>query len=205
MRERMAFGTTFHLIRHATYDLLGQVLAGRSRGHSLNDTGRAEAERLAETLAGRPIVALVSSPLERALETAELIAKRLQLHVTIEHNLDEIDFGAWTGRRFDELHAAREWQAFNRFRSAAHIPDGETMLQAQARAVDAILRLHARWPGSEVVVVSHGDIVKAVVAYFLGTPIDLMRRIEIAPASRSVLWLGETDVSVGAINMSAGA
>ena len=81
----------------------------------------------------------------------------------------------------------------------------EREIPAIARAVDAILRLHARWPGSEVVVVSHGDIVKAVVAYFLGTPIDLMRRIEIAPASRSVLWLGETDVSVGAINMSAGA
>jgi len=201
----MPAGTTFHLIRHASYDLLGQVLAGRSPGHSLNDVGRAEAERLAQALSQRPIAALITSPLERARETAAFIAKRLQLDVRIEPDLDEIDFGAWTGWRFDMLHAAQEWQIFNHLRSAAKIPGGETMLQAQARAVAAIVRLHAQWCGAEVAVVSHGDIVKAVLAYFAGMPIDLMRRLEIAPASRSVLWLGEMDVSIGGINLSASA
>jgi probable phosphoglycerate mutase len=133
-----------------------------------------------------------------------VIARRLQLDVIIEPDLDEIDFGAWTGWRFDVLHATREWQVFNQLRSAAQIPDGETMLQAQARAVTAIMRLRVRWGASELAVVSHGDVVKAVLAHFIGMPIDLMRRIEIAPASRSVLRLREMDVSVDGINLPAG-
>ncbi|HEX5326286.1 MAG TPA: histidine phosphatase family protein [Acetobacteraceae bacterium] len=201
----MAGRTTFHLIRHASYGLLGQVLAGRSSGHSLNTVGLAEAERLADGLARRPIVAVISSPLERAQETAAPIATRLGIEVQIDPDLNEIDFGAWTGRRFDVLHAAPEWQAFNVLRSATPIPGGETMLAAQARAVAAILGWRARWPQHELVVVSHGDVVKALLAYFLGVPIDLFRRLEIAPASRSIVSLGSVDVRVNGVNLPPSA
>lgn len=200
----MSAGTVFHLIRHASYDLLGQVLAGRSPGHALNEIGRQEAVRLADALASRPVVALISSPMQRARETAAPLAARLNLTVAIEPDLDEIDFGDWTSRRFDELHPSPEWQRFNQLRSAAQIPGGETMLAAQARAVAAILRLRKAWPEGEVAIVSHGDIVKALLAYFLGVPLDLFRRIEIAPASRSVLRLDEADVRIEAMNLPIG-
>jgi probable phosphoglycerate mutase len=201
----MSAGTVFHLIRHASYDLLGHVLAGRSPGHSLNETGRTEAVRLADTLATRPVVALISSPVQRARETAVPISARLNLPIAIEPDLDEINFGDWTGRRFDELHPSHEWRVFNQLRSAAQIPGGETMLCAQARAVSAILRLRTAWPEGEIAIVSHGDIVKALLAYFLGVPLDLFRRIEIAPASRSVVRLHAAEVRIEAMNLPAGA
>lgn len=199
----MSGATTFHLVRHASYDLLGHVLAGRSPGHSLNPAGRAEAEALAGALAGRPIAAVVSSPLERARETAGPIAARHGLQPAIEPDLNEIDFGEWTGLPFTALHALPAWRAFNALRSAAPIPGGETMPAAQARAVATILRLWTAHRGSELVVVSHGDVVKAVLAHFLAVPLDLMRRIEIAPASRSVLALYDETVRILAVNLPA--
>jgi broad specificity phosphatase PhoE len=197
--------TTFHLVRHASYDMLGRVLAGRTPGHALNATGRAEAARLAQTLASGSISAIVSSPLERAQETARIIAARLALPVETEPALNEIDFGEWTGMTFEALHAMPAWQVFNIFRGAACIPGGETMLAAQARSVEALARLRLARPGQQVVVVSHGDVVKALIAHFLGISLDLFRRIEIAPASRSLVWLADSDVRVNGVNLPPGA
>lgn len=197
----MPAATTFHLIRHANYDLLGRVLAGRSAGHSLNERGRAEATALAHALAELPIAAVVSSPLERTRETAAPMGARLGLAVAVDGDLNEIDYGDWTGSPLGELHADPAWRRFNDFRGTAPIPGGETMHAAQARALRAILRLRAAWPGHEVAVVTHGDIVKAVLAHFLAMPLDLMRRIEIFPASRSVLALHDAEVRVLAVNL----
>lgn len=200
----MAEATTFHLIRHASYDLLGRVLAGRSPGHALSPAGRAEAEMLAAALALRPIAAVVSSPLQRARETAAPIAQGHKLELQVDAHLSEIDFGDWTGRLFADLHADPAWKSFNLFRGTAPIPGGETMLAAQHRALAAILRLRSAYPGAEVVVVSHGDVVKALVAHFLGAPLDLMRRIEISPASRTEIRLGATHVAIATVNLPVG-
>jgi broad specificity phosphatase PhoE len=193
--------TTVHLIRHASYDLLGRVIAGRQPGHALNAAGRAEAARLAETLKARALVAILSSPIERAQETARIIAAPHRLDVLTEPDLTEIEFGAWTGMSFADLDKQPGWAAFNVFRSTAPIPGGETMLAAQARAVAALTRLTARYPGAEFAVVSHGDIIKAILAHALGTPLDLLRRIEIDPASRSVIALQERDLRVLGVNL----
>jgi len=196
--------TVFHLVRHATYGLIGHVLAGRTPGHRLNPAGQAQAAALAASLAALPIAAIVSSPLERTRETAEAIAAPHGLPVQIEPDLIEIDFGEWTGSAFPALHALPEWRAFNSFRSSTPIPGGETMLAAQSRAVAAILRQRAAHPGSELVVVSHGDVVKAILAHFLGMPLDLFRRLDIAPGSRSVLALHDEDAQVRAVNLPSG-
>ena len=200
----MSSATTFHLIRHASYGLLDHTLGGRSPGHSLNAQGRAEAERLAESMAATKLAAVVSSPLERAQETASAIAARHGLAVATDPDLSEIDFGDWTGADFRSLHAGQAWRAFNSFRSTARIPGGETMLGAQARMVEAVLRLQAAWRDREIAVVSHADPIKAVLAHFLGTPLDLLRRIEIAPASRSVVVLYDEDAKILALNLPPG-
>ncbi|MBV8455131.1 MAG: histidine phosphatase family protein [Acetobacteraceae bacterium] len=193
--------TTFHLIRHTTYDLLGHTLTGRSPGHRLNERGRAQAQALAEELAAHAIAAVVSSPLERTRETAEAIAKPHGLVVDIEPGLTEIDCGQWTGMSFEAMHGDPVWREFNTFRSTLCPPGGETMLAAQLRAMEVVMRLRERWPGQELVVVTHGDVVKVVLAHFLGVPLDLFQRIEISPASRSVVRLFATDVRVDGVNL----
>jgi len=193
--------TTLHLIRHASYGLLGHTLAGRSPGHRLSQDGQREAAAIADDLAIRPLAAVIAGPLERAQETAAPIATRHRLTVASDPGFDEIAFGEWTGCRFDDLAGLPEWQAFNRLRSVAAVPGGESMLAAQARAVAALMRLRAAWPGAEIAVVSHADVLKSVLASLLGMSLDLCRRLEIAPASRSVVVLHDHDAQVLGIGL----
>ncbi len=195
--------TTIHLLRHASYDGLGQVIAGRAPGYVLNAAGLAEAARLAASLALLPLVAILSSPLERARQTATIIAARHGLDVLPEPGLTDIDFGAWTGLSLAALQEAPGWAAWNAFRGTAPIPGGESMLQAQTRAVGALAGLARRFPDAEVAAVSHADIIKALVVHALGAPLDLLHRIEIAPASRSVIALSEAEIRVLAVNLPA--
>ncbi len=170
-------------------------------GVGLSPDGRQQAERLASTLGVRPIAAVVSSPLQRARETAAPLAARLQLPVTIEQGLDEIDFGDWTGLGFAALEGRPEWDAWNRFRSTAACPGGESMLAAQARALAATLQLAAAHRGAELVLVSHQDVLKSLLAHFLGMPLDLLGRIDLDPAHRSTVTLFADGVRVGGINL----
>ncbi len=185
--------------------MLGRVLAGRMPGVGLSEEGRGQADRLAQTLAGLPVAAVVASPLQRAQETAAPIASRLGLAVATEPGLDEIDFGAWTGVAFAALEGHPEWDAWNRFRSSAACPGGETMLQAQARAVACMVRLHAVHPDAELVLVSHQDVLKSVLAHFLGMPLDLLHRIAFDPAHRAILTLFSDGVRVDALNLPPGS
>ncbi len=178
--------TTFLLIRHADTDAVGSYIAGRS-GLGLNLAGREQLEPLVARLRRQPIMGLYSSPLERTRVTAEPIARALGLSVQIAHELNELDFGDWTGRSFDELAPDPDWRLYNVFRSGTRMPGGEDMLQVQARAVGLVQRLREEQPGQVLALVTHGDIVRAILAYYLGLAMDLFTRIEISPASVSAL------------------
>jgi probable phosphoglycerate mutase len=179
--------TTFALIRHASHALLGHSIVGRLPGVQLSAQGVREAEALAGRLEGWPIQVLYSSPLERARATAAAIADRLRLQVQVANELNEIDYGAWTNRTLADLHAKPEWRLFNLFRSGNRIPGGESILEVQERVLRLIERLCAAHPEQTVALVSHGDAIKATLAYFLGVPLDLFGRIELSPASLSVV------------------
>lgn len=181
--------TTFILIRHASCDPVGKAIAGRASGVRLNSAGQAQAAELARRLADLPIGAIYSSPLERSLETAAPLAKNLDLPVVIAAGLNEVDFGDWTGRTLAELDGITGWREFNAHRSSARIPNGETMAEVLARAVDALHRIRQSHPGPGqlVAAVSHGDVLRSVIAYHAGITIDLMQRLVIDPASVSIL------------------
>ena len=183
--------TTFHLVRHGSHGLLDRKLCGRMEGVALSEQGREEVRRTAERLARERPAALYASPLERCRETAHLLAEPLGLPVLEEPGLIEIDFGAWTGKTFDELNTDPAWEPWISRRTLARPPGGETLGEAQMRAARAVDTLRARHRDEGVVLVTHSDIVKALAAHWLGLPLDFHSRFEVSPASLTTSVVGD--------------
>jgi probable phosphoglycerate mutase len=183
--------TTLLLIRHALCDPVGHSIAGRTPGVHLNAAGRIEADALAARLSNLEISAIYSSPLERALETAAPIAARSGLQVVPAPGLLEIDFGDWTGKPLAELDQRPEWRCFNSSRSTTRIPGGEEMAEVLARTLTEVARIRTAHPGPAALValVSHGDVLRTLLTHFLGIPLDFVHRLEVSPASVSVVAL----------------
>ena len=196
--------TRFILIRHATNDTVGKLLAGRMKGVHLNEEGKAQAQRLADDVKGLQIDALYSSPMERAIETAEPLAKALHLQVQIREEFLELDLGDWTSITLADVKAKPAFKHFNSFRSGTRIPGGETMLEAQVRFLKGLENLCRQHPQQTVAVVSHGDPIKAAVAYYAGIPLDLFHRMEISPASVSIVEVFEETARVLLVNYTGG-
>jgi len=193
--------TVFHLIRHGLYDAVDRVLTGQSPGRALNAAGLAQAERLGAALAGLPIAAVVASPLQRTRETAAPIARSLRLEVVENPGFLEVDYGAWTGLTAASLDGDPIWQLWNTARGIAATPGGEAMVDVQARATGQLRRLHAEMPDAEIAVVSHCDVIRAMLCAALGMPLDMLLRLDVAPASRSVVVLHPYGVEVRHINL----
>ncbi|HEX5176802.1 MAG TPA: histidine phosphatase family protein [Chthoniobacteraceae bacterium] len=195
--------TTVLLVRHASHDLLGRILAGRAPAVLLNSEGRHEAAELATRLARLPIAAVYTSPRERAHETAAPLCEQLGLTAHSTEAFDEIDFGTWTGQAFTELESEEEWRVWIDERTRAVVPGGETIGAVQQRIFAELIRVAASHPGETIVVVSHGDVIKAALAKFLGLSLDNLERFDVAPASVSVVVIGDGWSQVRSINAFA--
>lgn len=195
-------------VRHGTTPTTGQVLPGRAKGLHLADAGRAQAERVAERIAGwadaqkkgPEVAAVYASTMERARETAAPIGRALGLAVTAEKGLLECDFGDWTGRSLKELSKLPEWTTVQRHPSGFRFPGGESFAGMQARMIETVQRLGGAHPGKTIVCVSHADPIKAAVADALGTPLDLFQRIVVSPCSLSAVSYGAGGPTVLAVN-----
>jgi probable phosphoglycerate mutase len=197
---------TVFLVRHAAHDRVDRVLCGRMPGVGLGDAGRGQADALARRFAaagGGRVDAVWTSPLQRARETAEPIAARLGLPARTSDALCEIDFGAWTGRTFEALRDDPRWRRWNEARGAERPPGGESMAEAQARALGGVERARAGHPDGSVVLVSHGDVIKAVLAGVLGLSLDAHARFEISPGSVSALAVWDGGGKVLSMNEAA--
>jgi probable phosphoglycerate mutase len=192
--------TRFLLTRHGNTPAVGHYLAGTAPGTHLDDIGRAQVQRLVERLHDVRLRAVISSPLERARETAEPIARDHQLDVEIVPAFIEYEIGAWTGRTFADIDSDEMWQRFNTTRSVTQPDGGELMLAVQHRAVAALLDLRRRYPDGNVVVVSHGDVIRSVLLFALGIAIDLFHRVEVMPARVSVVEMSEAPPRVLLMN-----
>lgn len=190
------------LIRHADNDMLGRAVAGRLPGVHLNATGREQARLLAERLAALPVKRLCSSPLERALETAEPLAQRLGLDVHIHPRLIEMDPGEWTGMEFSKLRELPEWQSFLSARGRVRMPGGERLTEVQARMVEEIETLRREYPDQMLALFSHGDPIRSALAFYAGIPLDFLARIEVSPASVSVIRFLQRGPQVLCINQT---
>jgi len=191
---------TFYLIRHGLNDMVGKAIAGWLPKVHLNKEGREQAERLASHLGAQPIQRIYSSPLERAQETAQPLAKKLNLQVQTADELGEVHYGDWNGQLNEALAAQPKWKQWNAFRTGTRIPKGEMMVEIQARMAGFIQKLRQEFPDETIALVSHGDPIRATLAYYLGIPLDLMLRFEVDPASISILKLDDHAPRVLCIN-----
>ena len=192
--------TTFFLVRHAAHGLLDRVLPGRMPGVHLIEAGRVQAGQLARHFASQGIHGVQSSPRERAEETAQPIATESHVQFDIAGALDEIDFGDWTGRSFDELRDDPAWQAWNANRSTARPPCGETMTQVQDRVIAHLRQAHSAHPDGRLVLVSHGDVIKAAIVRVLGVTVDAFSAFEISPAGVSTVLFDAWGAKVVSLN-----
>jgi probable phosphomutase (TIGR03848 family) len=188
------------LVRHAVTAETGPVLSGRRPGIDLSEKGRAQADGAATRLAGLPVKAVYSSPLERCHQTAEAVAARHGLPVTDVAGLAEADYGEWTGQKIEDLRQSDLWKLVQVAPSAVRFPAGESVREMQARIITAIEEVVAAHPGEVVVAVSHADPIKAAVAHFTGIHLDLFQRLFVAPASCTVLRFGPMGAALVKLN-----
>ena len=203
---------TVILVRHGrTTANASGVLAGRSPGVELDSVGVDQSERTAQRLGTVPLVAVVSSPLERCRQTARAILDQQagDPSATTDKGITECDYGDWQGRALAELAKEDLWSVVQTQPSAAVFPGGESLGAMQSRAVAAIRRHDAaieaeHGPGAVWAAVSHGDIIKAILADALGMHLDLFQRLNVNPASVSVVRFGATRPDVVTVNSDSG-
>jgi len=189
--------TTLVLVRHGLTKMTGPVLAGWTPGLHLDDRGRAQADRLAVRLQGIAFDAVVSSPLERCLDTLAPLGTDPQ----VDDRLGECRYGEWTGRPLKELAKEPLWKVVQQHPSAAVFPGGEALRDTQHRAVAAVREWNAKVGETGTwLACSHGDVIKAVVADALGLHLDQFQRIMVDPCSVTVLRYTETRPFVVRLN-----
>ena len=176
------------------------MLCGRVRDEPLAEEGRRVALRLAEALAADlPAARIETSPRRRAMETAAIIGEALAAPIEVVDALDEIDFGDWAGRSFAELEQDVRWRFWNAARDRACSPGGETMHDAVDRAAAHIARI-ANDADGPVICVTHADIIRGLVAHYLGLKLDRMLHFDIDPGSVSTLIVDGNRGRVAALN-----
>jgi probable phosphoglycerate mutase len=192
--------TTLILIRHGHTDWADKKLAGWLPDVHLSDLGQKQAEELPARLAALDIAAIYSSPLERTLETAQPLARARGLRIHRMTDLGEVKFGEWQGQTLKALSNKKEWRIVQAAPSTFQFPDGESFRETQSRAVGAVEKIVAGHTKETVVVFSHGDVIKLIVAYYSGIALDNFQRIGISPASISVIELGPWGARLGRLN-----
>jgi broad specificity phosphatase PhoE len=193
---------TLLLIRHGENDYLKRnKIPGRLPGIHLNTRGRQQAAELARTLSPLPIKALYSSPLERAVETAEPLSQSLGLEIQPRPDLTDTDVGAWEGRSWKVLGRTRLWKVIQETPSQFQFPGGETFVQTQLRIVrtlDAIAQAHI---DELIAVVFHADPIKMAVAHYLGLPLDNFQQLTAHTGSVTILKMDGSFVKLLALNL----
>ena len=195
--------TTFYMVRHGVTSHTGHRLSGRLDGIHLSEQGIAEAEAAAEMLAHVKFRAVYSSPIDRTLETARIIAARQGLEVEVRDGLSEVDYGTWTNRSFKAVARTKLWSQVQRWPSGARFPSGESLREVQQRSLDELDRIRSDHRRATVCCVTHADVIRLVLADYLGIHLDLFQRIIVGPASTTVVSVGDDGPRIVAVNLLA--
>lgn len=196
---------TIFLVRHgrSTANQKG-LLAGRAPKVELDEVGKAQAKALGEYFSSTKIDKLISSPLERCLTTAKEI-KNLQgksLKVQISQNFIECDYGTWTNKKLSKLSSQSLWKVIQETPSLVTFPKGESMLQMATRASAGLIKVieQIKKPKANLIIVTHADLIKALIATTLGMHLDHFQKIIVDPASISTLTFQNNKFFVAGVN-----
>ncbi len=197
--------TTFLLIRHGENDFTGKRLIGRLSGVHLNDCGRKEARAIAEHLNHQELTAIYSSPLERAMETAEPLSQSLSLPIIPCDDLMEVDFGQWQGLTAKEMHRRKLFKLIQDKPSLVEFPGGESYTAAQQRVLSTLAKITDNYPEkARIACFSHCDIIRLAVAGWIGLPLDSFQRLTVQTGSVTILELDQGKSSLKLLNYLPG-
>jgi probable phosphoglycerate mutase len=178
------------LVRHAPTPETGSILTGRLPGVALGESGTQIAKQAAADFTGAKIQAVITSPVQRCRETAGEIGTVVGLKPRTMREFEEVDYGDWAGRKLKDLYKLKAWRHLHSAPSRVRFPGGESLAEAQSRAIKGCEKIASTARAKDkVVVVSHSDMIKSIVSHYLGAPQDLFQRIQISPASISIIDL----------------
>jgi probable phosphomutase (TIGR03848 family) len=200
--------TTVLLVRHGLTALTGRILLGWTPGVHLDERGRAQAAALGVRLHDVPLAAVVTSPLERCRETAAALldGREPGPPLQVDERVGEVDYGSWTGREIKVLLREPLWKVVQGQPSAAVFPDGEGLAEMSVRAVGAVRTWNATLGADATwALVSHADVIKAILVDALGLHLDALQRLVVDPGSLSVVRYGRRGAQVDRINDTAGS
>lgn len=197
------------LIRHAHSEAnAAGILSGRLPNVHLSEKGIDQANKLAERLGYFPVSQLRISPMERCFETVQpwinqyIVPKINSFEPTIDPELTEVDYGSWSGRKLSVLSKNRLWKTVQQSPSRMYFPAGEGIANMQSRAMKSVHEMASSKKKGVAVIVSHGDVIKSIVASALGMHLDEFQRIIIDPASVSILEFSDIKPRVILLNDS---
>jgi probable phosphoglycerate mutase len=194
--------TTILLIRHGDNESLSKYLPGHLAGIHLNEAGRNQAMQVAESLKSVPITTIISSPLERAIETATPLAEKLGLSVNIQKNFIEMNTGSWTGKNFNEIKEDPVWKKLREDPDNHTFPDGETFFDAQVRLWDALkTTIESHGENAIVAIFSHSDCIKLLLARAMDAPMKRYYSFSVDPASMSILIFKKNRIYLDGLNL----
>jgi broad specificity phosphatase PhoE len=193
----------FLLVRHATCEHMDEMLLGRTVDSPLDAQGMQQAAAMARALGAHRQLLIVASPRRRAQQTAAAIAAVADAEMVTSHEIDEVDFGEWSGRTFVQLADDPQWRRWNEQRSLARTPAGESIADIQMRVLRQLRELQDEYPGRFIAIVTHAEVIRAVVLHWLEASVDGYYRLVISPASWTRVSIGDWGVRIDGINQQA--
>ena len=193
------------LVRHATCPQIDSVLLGRSVDRPLDERGEGQARFVAQRLLAVPNLVVESSPRRRARHTAGIIAAQRDTVVRIVPQMDEVDFGSWSGQSFEALAADPQWRRWNQYRAVSRTPAGESIRDVQERVLTHFRKLAQTFDEETIAIVTHAEVIRSAVLLALQAPIDDYYRYQIGPASLTRLTVEGSQLRLDSVNEQAAA
>ena len=188
------------LVRHAACPQMNSVLLGRSVDAPLDERGEGQARFVAQRLLDLPQLIVESSPRRRARHTAGIIAAARDTTVRIVPQMDDVDFGRWSGQTFEALMADPQWRRWNKYRRVSRTPAGDSIRDVQERVLAHFHKLEQAFDGETIVIVTHAEVIRSAVLLALQAPIDDYYRFEIGPASLTRLTVEGSQLRLDSVN-----